>query len=263
MSSDSIIYLCINLPQAVERRRDVADQAARLGLDVHFVPAISGKELPPHVPDYDRAERRKSYHYDLTPNEIACALSHKKALRAFLDSSAEYAVIMEDDVHLSPNIKEGLHELTHHVHGWEAAKLYIAEDDKLTRLGGETPAGVGVRTVFPRKILWAAIAWCYTRTAAQKLLAGMRTFHLAADQQIGNILLQQGIPTIGITPNLITTYNPNSENSYIGPRGEAHAGGKRSLLQYLRYRLSVMSISRAKKRMIRLMQQRLRRVEAH
>lgn len=130
MSSDSIIYLCINLPQAVERRRDVADQAARLGLDVHFVPAISGKELPPHVPDYDHAERRKSYHYDLTPN-------------------------------------------------------------------------------------------------------------------------------------LITTYNPNSENSYIGPRGEAHAGGKRSLLQYLRYRLSVMSISRAKKRMIRLMQQRLRRVEAH
>lgn len=261
MASDSIIYLCINLPWAEERRRSIQAQADRLGVDVQMVEAIAGKDLPPVVPEYDSVERAKTFAYDLTPNEIACVLSHKKAIRFFLDSGAEYAVIMEDDALIANNIKQSVHELTHSLRGWEVAKLYTDDGGTLYSLGDTEGKDSCVRAIFPKKLLWVAVGFLYTRVGAQKLLAELNTFSLAADVQIGHILLKKNIPTIGITPSLITTSDPNNENSTIGtvdcPRENV---GHRSLLQYLRYRLSVVEISRAKKRMIRLMKKRLHRV---
>lgn len=261
MNIESVIYLCINLPRAEERRQDIAAQARRLGLDVQFVDAVDGKDLPHDVPEYDRAERSKRYHYDLTPNEIACTLSHKKALRTFLDSDAEYAVIMEDDAVLADNIEQGVYELIHQLKGWEVAKLYTDDGSYLYSVGDDGGPESCVRAVFPRKILWVAVGFLYTRSGAQKLLEELRSFSLPADMQIGQILLKKRIPVIGVTPSLITTSDPNNEKSTIGtadcPR---EATGYRSPLQYLRYRLSVMQVSRAKKRMIRLMRKLLQRV---
>ena len=261
MPSESIIYLCINLPWAEERRKSITTQAAKVGINVQFVEAIAGKDLPAEVPEYDRAERFKCYHNDLTRNEIACTLSHIKALKIFLASDAEYAVIMEDDALIANNIKQSVHELTHSLRGWEVAKLYTDDGGTLYSLGDTEGKDSCVRAIFPKKLLWVAVGFLYTRVGAQKLLAELNTFSLAADVQIGHILLKKNIPTIGITPSLITTSDPNNENSTIGtvdcPRENV---GHRSLLQYLRYRLSVVEISRAKKRMIRLMKKRLHRV---
>lgn len=264
MPLSSVIYLCINLPWSEERRCTIAAQARRLGIEVQFVEAIAGRDLPPQVPGYDRAERRKCYNHDLTPNEIACVLSHRKALCTFMESEAEYAVIMEDDALLKPNIKEGVNELIHQLHGWEAAKLYGDDEGVLYSLGDEASSCAAVRAVFPRKILWSSLGWLYTRSAAQKLLEGMRTFTLAADAQIGHILLEQGIPCIGVSPYLISTSDPHNESSTIDTSEQQRADQKRrrSLLQYLRYRLAVFRISRAKMSMVRLMRQRLKRSSA-
>lgn len=265
MSSPSIIYLCISLPTAAARRQHIADQAREQGVNISFVEAESGAALPPVVKDYDAQARRRCYNSELMPNEIACALSHKKALRTFLESGADYAVIMEDDAELAPHFRERVQEVIQQLHGWEAAKLFTGEGSKLYSVGDDAEAaGSTVRAVFPRKILWVAVGWLYTRRGAQRLMDGMRTFHLAADQQIGNILLLQNIPCIGITPSLITSADPEHESSTIGSgisRSEHH-NQSRSLLQYLRYRASVVRIALAKKRMIRLMRQRLQRTPA-
>lgn len=256
----SIIFLCVSLPSATERRADISEQAQRLGIHVRFIDAVAGKDLPPDVPEYNRKARKKCYHYDLVPNEVACTLSHIKALNYFLESEAKYTVIIEDDVFFSDNIKEGLHEAIHHIRGWEAAKLYIAEGDRTHSLGDMPPEGSFVSAVFPSGIMWASVAWMYTRNGAQILRNALQSFYLATDQQIGSILLQQRVPLIALAPALIGTYDPRSEQSSIGPRGAKIAKGRRSLLQYLRYRISVMAISRAKKRMIRMMRQQLRRI---
>lgn len=260
MSLSSVIYLCINLPWSEERRCTIAAQARRLGIEVQFVEAIAGRELPPQVPGYDRAERSKCYNHDLTPNEIACVLSHRKALCTFMESEAEYAVIMEDDALLKPNIKEGVNELIHQLHGWEAAKLYSDVECTLYPLG-DNAKGVVVQAVMPRKLLWGAVGWLYSRSAAQKLVEGMRTFSLAADEQIGHILLEQSIPCMGVSPSLISTSDPHHENSVIDTAScqRAHQKRYRGPLQYLRYRWSVIRISCAKKRMLHLMKQRLHR----
>ena len=255
---NSTIYLCINLPQAETRRQAITAQAQKLGLDIQFVEAVAGRDLPADVPEYDRAERRKRYHYDLTPNEIACALSHRKALQTFLDSAADYAVIMEDDALLAENFNEGIREVIEQLHGWEVAKLYTDDGSRLYPL--EAESGGCVRAVFPSKILWVAVGYLYTRSGAEKLQAEPSAISLAADARIGHLLLERDIPTIGISPSLITTSDPNNEQSTIDTAESSRKEeGHRTPLQYLRYRLSVMAISRAKKRMITLMKQHLHR----
>lgn len=224
-----------------------------------MIEAVDGRELPPEVPEYDRVERRKRYAYDLIPNEIACALSHRKALRAFLDSEADYAVVLEDDALLAEHFSEGIRELTQRLHGWEVAKLYTDDGGKLYSLGDEGGAGAALQAVFPKKVVWVAVGWLYTRRAAQQVWEALAHFHLPADCQIGHTLLLQGIPTIGVSPSLITTADPYNEQSTIDPTGDRRSGlgARRSLLQYWRYRWRVVRVGRAKKRMMRLMRSRL------
>lgn len=259
MKKEDIRYLCINLPWAEKRRHAIESQASRLGLHIEFVEAISGKDLPPEVPQYDSEKRLKTFPNDLLPNEIACILSHIKAMRTFLDSGAEYAVIMEDDALLAENIAEAVQEVTQHLAGWEMAKLKT-DNSTLYSLGDK--GGMLTRAVFPRKILWDSVGWLYTRRGAEHMLEALKSFSLPADMQIGHYILERQIPVIGITPSLIINSDPHNENSTINAADSSRriSGRRRTLLQYLCYRLSVIRISLGKRRTIRLMRQRLRRV---
>lgn len=262
MSTSSVIYLCINLPWAEERRGSITAQAQRLGLNVQFVEAIAGRDLTSDVPEYDKKKRSKAYTYDLSRNEQACMLSHIKALKTFLASDAEYAVIMEDDAMMADNIDAGVHELIDHLQGWETAKLYTDDGGKLYPLGDKGNVGSNLRAVFPKKLVWVLVGWLWTRTGAEKLLAELGSFSLLADMQIGHIILQKQIPTIGVTPSLITTSDPNNESSTIDTAATPRTlgGDRRTFMQYLRYRFSVWSIAWLKIRMRRMLRRRLRRV---
>lgn len=265
MTAPTITYICINLPTAEERRRAILAQAEQHGIEIKLLPAIAGKDLPEELPQYDRKRRRKMFPEELTANERACMLSHIKALEMFVESGAEYGVIMEDDAVLAENFNEGIREIIEHLHGWEVAKL-TTDDGKLYSLGAVTEAarqaGAPVVPVFPKKIMWVAVGYLYTRRGAQKLLAGLSRFYLAADVQIGKVLCKQCIPTIGVTPSLIVTSDPDNSKSTIStaecPRGKAEEL-KRSLFQYVAYRLNVWESTFGKRRMRRMMSRLLTR----
>ena len=253
-------YLCINLPWARERRQAILSQAEKTGIDVEFVEAIAGKDLPDVVPEYDRRERFKTFNYDLMPNEIACMLSHMKAMRVFLESGAEYGVIMEDDAVFADNIAAAVQEVTEHLTGWEIAKLNTDDNSKLYPIGDE--GGTLTRAVFPKKLLWVAVGWIYTRRGAERMLEALQTFSLPADVQLGHCILKRHIPTIGITPSLITTSDPHSENSTLRDNNAPPpvVYRRRSLLQFIRYKLSVWRISCGKLSMRRQLRRCVRRV---
>lgn len=262
MSAPSIIYLCINLPRSEDRRQSIAQQAERIGIRIELVEAIAGADLPPVAPGYDSKARRRCYSQDLMINEQACVLSHIKALRTFVNSGADYGLIMEDDAMLADNFAAGLEELLHHWQGWEVAKLYNTPDiGKLYPVVDAPVAGAAVTPVFPKKLLWGAVGYLYTRRGAEKLLAGLQSFSLAADALIGATLLELRIPTIGITPAIMLTYDPNNEQSSIDPGKErVLKKPKRSLAQYIFYRLSVWKVTLGKWRMRRMMRRLLRHV---
>lgn len=260
MGSDGVIYLCISLPWSEERRRSIAEQAARLGIDILFIDAVAGKTLPPVVPQYDAKKRFKTFSWDLFPNEIACVLSHAEAMRFFLDSGAEYAVIMEDDALLADHLVEAVREITQSLRGWEMAKLNTDDNSVLYSIGDE--GGVYTRAVFPKKLLWVSVGWLYTRRGALRMLESLSSFSLPADVQIGHSILEHQIPAIGITPSLITTSDPHSINSTLR-RNSAPPPvtiRRRSPMQYIRYRLSVWAVSWGKLRMRRLLRRCIRRI---
>lgn len=95
------IYL-INLDRAVQRFQFMDAQFQQLGLEYERMVAVDRLNLNPSIPEYDAKGYRLRHGRKFHDGEIACYLSHIACLRAFLNSSNEYALILEDDCHL-PN----------------------------------------------------------------------------------------------------------------------------------------------------------------
>lgn len=263
MQESSIIYLCINLPHSQDRRDFMTQQAAHLGLSIRYVQAVSGAELQAPVAGYDARARLRIHPANLSPNQMACVLSHKKALAGFLESEAEYAVVLEDDSLLEENIKSVVHELVHHVQGWEIAKLYAPENDTEYSVGDAGGAGAQVRVIFPKKLMWGSVAYLYSRRGAQRLLEGMRSFSAPADVQIAVSILEQGIPTIAVSPPVVRIPGYDKLPSTITPQstpGPRRRTLRRSLCQYIRYRMYVWWYAVSKWFMRRRMRRLIRRV---
>lgn len=259
---DQILFLTINLPGSVERRKAILAQAERFHLDLHIVPAVSGKELTPEQKAcYDSKRRLRSYSQDLLANEQACVHSHRRALKTFLDSDParyKYMVVLEDDAMLAPFFNEGIEELTRHITGWECAKLYMGLGPLYDLLPHceEAP----VQPVFPKGIPWGAVGYMFTRTAARILYDDMQTFWLAADAQIGHILLHRRIPIIGTRPSMLLYFDPETDVSDIDKNRDREKHSPRTLLQYITYRLEICVTSWRKKRLRALMQRLIKRI---
>lgn len=247
-----VIYLAVNLESATDRRERLLRQARAAGIGLRLVTAYAGKDLSDgDKAGYDRTRRLQEFSRDLTPNEIGCILSHLKALREFVETGVPYAVIMEDDVVFSPEMKEGIDYIVHRTAGWQVLKLF----SRRGKTADITPADAPVRFIFPKKIYWATVAILYTREAAEWVLEHCRTYYMAWDAQLSYLLLEHGIPYCAVDPDLIGTFDPDNEESTVGKRD----GQKPpfNLMRYLRRRLGVIRASCRKKAMRRYMEKHL------
>ena len=97
---------CINLERRPDRRARAESQFERAGLDVEFFPGTDGRE---HAP---------SGLY-VTPSEYGCADSHVRVWRDIVAKGHEVALILEDDVELSPNFGSKLEEVLEEAKDWD------------------------------------------------------------------------------------------------------------------------------------------------
>ncbi|MCG8271051.1 glycosyltransferase family 25 protein [Aquamicrobium sp. NLF2-7] len=93
----------INLDRSPERRAWFTKQAEALGLDLVRVPAVDGRELP--AAELDRWRQLSEGNKILSPGEIGCFLSHRKAWEMVLAGQEKWAFIAEDDIHFSERTK--------------------------------------------------------------------------------------------------------------------------------------------------------------
>lgn len=95
----------VSLKEATDRRSAVSEQLRNQNLDFQFVDAVDGTAgLPSHMEsqiDRDLAYRKLGRH--LTDPEFGCALSHAFLYKRMLEDGIEEAIILEDDVELSPD----------------------------------------------------------------------------------------------------------------------------------------------------------------
>ncbi len=91
----------INLPKDVARRQNMEEVTGKLPyLDIEWVQAVYGKELSEEEIEirFDRKKYQKAYHRLLFPGEIGCTLSHYECYKRIIQSGAQVALILEDDI---------------------------------------------------------------------------------------------------------------------------------------------------------------------
>ena len=91
----SNIYV-VTIKRNLDRQVRMTKLLSRHNLQFSFIDGIDGEQLNKeklkHV--YDANKSRSRLRYDLTKNEVACSLSHIKALKTFLkDHKKDYALI--------------------------------------------------------------------------------------------------------------------------------------------------------------------------
>lgn len=93
----------INLDRSPERRAWFTQQAEALGLDLVRVPAVDGRELP--AEELDHWRKLTAGNKVLSPGEIGCFLSHRKAWEMVIAGDEKWAFIAEDDIHFAESTK--------------------------------------------------------------------------------------------------------------------------------------------------------------
>lgn len=180
----AIMFQCINLERETTRRRGFEAQRSMLPGPAIVIEAIDGRTLDTATAaalGYDRQARLTHHHRHLTDNEIACAGSHRKALKAFLESPYEFGVVFEDDVVLDPAFAERIRGLVTSTRGWDAVKLESRDSRKpgLTLChwdGGQLTA--------PARPGLGATAMLYTRAGAEKVLRMTEGFSTGFDTEL-------------------------------------------------------------------------------
>lgn len=162
----------INLDRSIERLKHASQQLQGVGIDFTRIVAVDGRKLSDNDINsvYDAQQNRERFYAPLTRGEIACYMSHRKAWQQLLDSDAEAAVIVEDDIIVSSDFAQLSTAIASLPGDWDLLKLAQPfkpkQSNKLADLGTFTL--VDYRTDKPPM---GACGYVISRSGATKLLA--------------------------------------------------------------------------------------------
>ncbi len=122
---DGLHTWVINLDKDRERLQRITQQLAPTGLAWTRIGAVYGRDLS----DAERARcldangYRRRHGKEPAPGELGCYLSHLAVMQALLASPHRYALVLEDDVLLTPRLRPALQGLLAHHERWDMVKL--------------------------------------------------------------------------------------------------------------------------------------------
>ncbi|MBK9361651.1 MAG: glycosyltransferase family 25 protein [Rubrivivax sp.] len=122
---DGLHTWVINLDRDRERLQRIAGQLASTGLDWTRLSAVYGRDLPADEQQrlLDSATYRRRHGMEPALGELGCYLSHVAVMRALLASAHRFALVLEDDVLLTPALVPVLQGLLAHPSRWDMVKL--------------------------------------------------------------------------------------------------------------------------------------------
>ena len=167
---DGLHTWVINLDRDVERLARITQQLAPTGLAWTRLSAVYGRELPAaeQARLLDRDAYRRKHGMEPAPGELGCYLSHVAVYRALLASPHAAALVLEDDVLLTPALVPVLRALMDHAERWDMVKLSAVHS------GTPQPVldlGDGHRLAVMLSRCTGSSAYLVNRQAAQAYLA--------------------------------------------------------------------------------------------
>lgn len=179
MNNLGVFY--INLARSQDRRRDMEAELNKYNCNYYRVDAADGQQPGVvHNSGYNVQLNKKYYHKALSNGEIGCVESHKRALRAFLQSNFQCALILEDDARARYNhLFQELTLVAQTANDWDIIKLYLGKKKK--RLGNAVKISENLTIGIPQKIPNSTLAQLVSREGAEKLMQAYAEFGEPSD----------------------------------------------------------------------------------
>lgn len=194
---DGLHTWVINLDKDRERLQRIAQQLAPTGLAWTRISAVYGRDLPEPERQrlLDSAAYRRKHGMEPALGELGCYLSHVAVMRALLDSPHRFALVLEDDVLLTPALVPVLQGLLAHAERWDMVKL--------SQVHSGTPQPVldlapGHRLAVMLSRCTGSSAYIVNRKAAEAYVKGLLPMSLPYDH-----VFDQGW-TFGLQVRLVT-----------------------------------------------------------
>lgn len=121
----SLLVLYINLDRSPDRREHMEAVLSDLGLPYERVAGIEGAKMKPDPVIIDPDDYARCHGRKVRPGEIGCYVSHIKAMERFLETRADYGLIMEDDAQPMPELRILLEQIlqNQNLQKWDFLKL--------------------------------------------------------------------------------------------------------------------------------------------
>ena len=205
-------YFAINLRRSEDRWAAIASAARQHNIDLKRIDAVEGRDYDIDQWDgFDVDKFEKCNGRAPIPGEFGCYLSHVRALRAFLEGSADSAVILEDDAVLNENLVPFAQHLA----------LQFGNGNYLVRLTShrqpmfeellESPTGVSIGQCWFGPTGSSAAYWL-PRPAAERLLSTLLPGYLSVDTMLERSW-ETGVTALLVKPNLLSI--PSPQNSVL------------------------------------------------
>lgn len=93
----NVLVLVINLDRSTDRLAAISASLVAHGLEFERVSAIDGSVSADLLNNFDHTKYWRAHGREVRAAEIGCYYSHLRAMRRFLETTYEYALILEDD----------------------------------------------------------------------------------------------------------------------------------------------------------------------
>lgn len=182
--SDTVHIGMINLTRAADRRALMTRELARAGLGPYFHTAFDSTA---HPREAMLAQCRTEGPWGVfNESNMAITISHAQVWEAFLQSDATHCLVMEDDIHISPDLGAWLDDLSWWPEGADMVKIERWRARRGQILMGPVIAsfrGRALAQLYSRHV--GAAGYMLTRDAATRLLA-QRPFSMTIDNFLFN-----------------------------------------------------------------------------
>ena len=212
----------INLEGDTERRGHMEKQLDKIELKAEFVPAINGRALSEaDRRAYDRKKTLRVYGVEMMDTEIGCYLSHYRLYERIVRENISVALIMEDDIEISPDLPRVVDDLVSDTTPeWLVVRLESLRG-RVREPKNEKFKGMSVRTLQDGELYKLGThvlgfgAYLIRKEGAQRMLEYARNIFMPIDQTMDRYW-ENGIVPYIVRP--LPVYQRQDFESRIGSR---------------------------------------------
>jgi len=193
-------FFVINLDSKPDRLEDVSKQLHQYGIEFERFSAVMGSELDQSTIEefYDAKGNAKKYYKEMSVGEIGCYLSHIQLWKRIIEENLDFAVILEDDLTVKPEIANLIDALTQ-IQNWDYIKLTGPKGKKIV---DQQAINETFSLAYYNKAPIGTSAQAVSKQGAEKLLASTQPFIRPVDSDI-QYYWEHGIELQGLEPQIV------------------------------------------------------------